>query len=194
MVFITGKGVGMTADHPGIALEEYRTRVDRVRAVLSEHRLDAVVAYANKTHPGHVRYLAGYEPRLGIHDSAVCVVTAERCALLTNASFDRPHQQTWLQEVIVTGDYAAGVAEVVGGTARAVGLAGFRALPAPVYLGLRDRLPGAELRDVSDVLLALRRVKSPAEVELLRACARITDAGGRAFLEAARPGVTEREV
>src|SRR5207244_12118057 len=68
------------------------------------------------------------------------------------------------------------------------------ARPAPVYLGLRERLRSTAHDDGSDLLLALRQVKSPAEVALLRECTRITDAGGRAFLEWARPGVTEREV
>jgi Xaa-Pro aminopeptidase len=157
-------------------------------------RLDALVAYANKTHPGHVRYLSGYEPRLGIHDSAICVLTLERCALLTNASFDRPQTQTWLEEVVVTADYADAVARLLPGSVRTLGVAGFRALPAPVYVGLRERLPAADVCDASDLLLTLRQIKSPAEVALLRECARITDAGGRAFLDSARPGVPEREV
>jgi Xaa-Pro aminopeptidase len=156
--------------------------------------LDALVAYANKTHPGHVRYLTGYETRLGIHDSAVCLVTPERCVLVTNASFDRPETETWLDEVVVTGDYAAAIAEVVVKGTRTLGIAGFPAFPAPVYLGLVERLPGVRLTDGSGLLLSLRQVKSPAEVALLRECSRITDAGGRAFLEWARAGVTEREV
>src|SRR5262249_35011061 len=94
----------------GITRDEYRARLDRVRSAMSEVGLDALVAYANRTHPGHVRYLSGYETCLGIHDSAVCVVTAGRAALLTNASFDRPQTRTWLEEVVVTGDYAAEVA------------------------------------------------------------------------------------
>jgi Xaa-Pro aminopeptidase len=156
--------------------------------------LDALIAYANKTHPGHVRYLTGYEPRLGIHDSAACVVTPQHCALLTNASFDRPHTRTWLEEAVITGDYAADLATLLPYRVRTVGVAGFRALPAPVYIGLRERLPQTDFRDSSELLLTLRQIKSPAEVALLRECARITDAGGKAFLEWARPGVTEREV
>jgi Xaa-Pro aminopeptidase len=177
-----------------ITTAEYRTRLDRARAAMAAAGVDALVAYANKTHPGHVRYLSGYETRLGIHDSAVCVVTPDRCALLTNASFDRPQAQTWLEEVIVTADYAGAIARLLSRPVRTLGVAGFRALPAPVYIGLREQIPTADVRDASDLLLALRQIKSPAEVALLRECARITDAGGRAFLESARPGVTEREV
>jgi Xaa-Pro aminopeptidase len=178
----------------GITRDEYRTRLERAREAMAAAGLDALVAYANRTHPGHVRYLSGYETRLGIHDSAVCLVTPERCVLLTNASFDRPKTQTWLEEVIVTADYAGALAPLLTGRVRTLGVAGFRALPAPVYIGLRERFPAADIRDASDVLLALRQIKSQTEVALLRECARITDVGGLAFLESARPGVTEREV
>src|SRR5262245_57480764 len=93
-----------------ITTAEYQTRLKHARAAMAASGLDALVAYANKTHPGHVRYLSGYETRLGIHDSALCVVTPERCALLTNASFDQPRTQTWLEEVVVTADYADAIA------------------------------------------------------------------------------------
>jgi Xaa-Pro aminopeptidase len=179
---------------PAVSVDEYRARLGSVREAMARSGLDALVAYANRTHPGHVRYLSGYEPRLGIHDSAVCVVTPRQCVLLSNASFDRPETLTWLEDVVITSDYAAGIGKVLPDAVGTLGFAGFRALPAPAYVGLRERLPEAAFRDVSELLLSLRRVKSPAEVRLLRECARITDAGGQAFREWARPGVSEREV
>src|SRR5204863_9036931 len=42
--------------------------------------------------------------------------------------------------------------------------------------------------------MELGRIKSPAEVELLRECARMTDAGVRAFLSGMHPGADEREI
>lgn len=176
----------------GISRDEYRTRLERVRELIARAGLDALIAYANKTHPGHVRYLSGYETRLGIHDSAVCVVTPKRAALLTNASFDRPETLTWLEEVVVTSDYAAAITQLFPENVKAMGVAGFQALPAPVYLGLRQRVE--HVVDASGLLLSLRQIKSPAEIALLREASRITDAGGRAFLEWARPGVSERQV
>src|SRR5262249_30274164 len=141
------------APMPGITRDEYCARLERVREAMSAEGLDALIAYANKTHPGHVRYLTGYEPRLGIHDSAACVVTSHSCVLLTNASFDRPHTLTWLGAAVVTGDYAADIAPILPGRARSVGIAGFRALPTPIYLGLRERFPRADLRDASELML-----------------------------------------
>jgi Xaa-Pro aminopeptidase len=56
------------------------------------------------------------------------------------------------------------------------------------------QLPQIELLDGSALLSRLRAVKSRAEISLLRRAAQITDAGGRAFYEGARPGITEREL
>jgi Xaa-Pro aminopeptidase len=177
-----------------ITSDEYRVRLDRVRDAMSAARLDALVAYANKTHPGHVRYLTGYETRLGIHDSAVCVVTPARCTLLTNASFDMPQARPPLDEVVITSNFGTAVTALLPTHVRTLGIAGFAALPAPVFIALRERLPQATISDASELLLALRQIKSPAEIALLREASRITDAGGRAFLEWARPGVSEREL
>ena len=161
---------------------------------MSLRQLDAVLAYANKTHPGHVRYLTDYESRLGIHDSAVCLVTENDCVLLTNAGFDRAETQTWLGRAVVSGDYAAEVAAHLPRGMRTLGIAGFPAFPAPVYLGLAARFPEISIIDASQLLLELRQVKSRGEVALLRRCAKITDAGGQAFLEHCQPGVSEREL
>jgi Xaa-Pro aminopeptidase len=176
-----------------IARVEYELRLQRLRHAMRQLGFDAVVAYANKTHPGHVRYITGYESRLGIHDSSMFLVTADECVLFTNASFDRPSEQTWLQEAVVTSDYAREIAARLPGTGR-VGIAGLTALPAPVYLGLARQLPQLELVDASPLLLRLRAVKSDSEIALLRSVARITDAGGLAFFESAIAGTTEREV
>jgi Xaa-Pro aminopeptidase len=178
----------------GISREEYGTRLERVRERMARAGFGALIAYANKMHPGHVRYLSGYETRLGIHDSAVCLVTPKRAVLLTNASFDMPQTMTCLEEVVITGDYAAELARLLPENTGSVGVTGFQALPTPVYIGLRHRLPHIDPRDASDLLLGLRQIKSVAEIALLREASRITDAGGRAFLEWARPGVSERQV
>src|SRR5262249_36035241 len=131
-----------------IAPAEYELRLERLRDRMRRTGFDALLAYANKTHPGHVRYITGYESRLGIHDSSMCLVTATTCVLLTNAAFDRPAEQTWLGDAVVTSDYAGAIAARLSGADR-VGVAGLAALPAPIYLGLMRQLPQIELVDGS---------------------------------------------
>ncbi len=65
---------------------------------------------------------------------------------------------------------------------------------AEKVLRFRDALPDAELRLADDVLVPLRRRKSPAEVEALREAGAAIDAVHAAMADWLRPGRTERAV
>jgi len=75
-----------------------------------------------------------------------------------------------------------------------VGIAGWAAFPAPVHEGLKQRHPRAEFADATALVRGLRAIKSDAEIEILRLVGELSDLGGRALIEAAAPGATEREV
>lgn len=57
---------------------------------------------------------------------------------------------------------------------------------------LRDRFPQIEVRDVSPIVGELRKIKSTAELEVLRQAARIGVKAHRALIQSTRPGVSER--
>jgi Xaa-Pro aminopeptidase len=67
-------------------------------------------------------------------------------------------------------------------------------LPAEWYLKLQAVLPAARWADVSPLARALRAVKSPHEVAMIREAARIADAMARALPRVARVGMTELEI
>jgi Xaa-Pro dipeptidase len=60
-----------------------------------------------------------------------------------------------------------------------------------VHARLRDALGGERVAGGSGLVEAVRRIKSPAEIDCIRAACRFTEAGMRAALEALRPGRTE---
>lgn len=62
------------------------------------------------------------------------------------------------------------------------------------YRAVSDGLPEWELRDCHDLVNWVRLVKSPAEIELMRAAGRICTAATRAGIAAARPGRPQHEV
>jgi Xaa-Pro aminopeptidase len=184
-----------------ITADEYTARLEALAVLMAEQSLGALVAFSNRVHPGHVQYLTGYDTWLGIHDSSACVVRADgksggarRCALVTNASFDPPEPRSWLDEIFITGDYAAAIKGWLGEPVARLGVAGLPAFPAPFYNGLQAAFPGAEVIDAAPLVHRLRAVKSPGEIAIIRRCAVVNDAGATAFLEALSPGVTEREV
>jgi len=59
---------------------------------------------------------------------------------------------------------------------------------------LRDRFPQVEIRDCSPLVWELRKIKSAAELDVLRRAARIGVKAHRALIQSTRPGVPERSL
>ena len=57
---------------------------------------------------------------------------------------------------------------------------------------LRDKFPQVEIRDCSPIVWELRKIKSPAELDVLRRAARIGVKAHRALIQSTRPGVAEK--
>jgi Xaa-Pro aminopeptidase len=57
---------------------------------------------------------------------------------------------------------------------------------------LRDKFPQVEVRDCSPIVWELRKIKSPAEIDVLRRAARIGVKAHRALIQSTRPGVAEK--
>lgn len=59
---------------------------------------------------------------------------------------------------------------------------------------LRDRFPGAEVKDCSPLIWELRTIKSPAEIEVMRKAARVGVKAANTIMRATRPGMYEYEL
>jgi len=57
---------------------------------------------------------------------------------------------------------------------------------------LRDKFPQVEIRDCSPIVWDLRKIKSPAELDVLRRAARIGVKAHKALIQSTRPGVAEK--
>lgn len=75
-----------------------------------------------------------------------------------------------------------------------VGVVGDDLWPAALREELTSRMPALQLVAADDLVRSMRRVKSPAELALLRHAAQVADRGLRAALREAVPGATERRV
>jgi Xaa-Pro aminopeptidase len=163
----------------------------RIETLLEREKLDALIGYSVGNQAGPVAYLAGYEPRFGQRDVAAFVlVPGQRYALVLYAYWDVPDLQTWTPDVNITRDLGAALLELLPRSARRVGIAGHDFFPAPVALLLAERT----LVDATPLLMQVARIKSDAEVALLREATRQTDAGVRALLSGLTPGTDERDL
>lgn len=182
---------------PIFSRHEFEDRMERVSRLMVQERFDALLCYASRIFPGSVRYLTGYETRLGIHDAVYFLITikpVQTFTLFSNASWEHASEQTWVEEVVITSSFGVEISGRLNRTIRRLGVVGYNYLPVPIYLSVRDRFPEMELLDATEAMMRLRAIKSSAEIELLRCCAEITDRGGEAFLRMAQPGLSEREL
>lgn len=191
------------------AVEEFERRLAAAQEEMGRQGLDALIVYGGAGSESDVRYLSGFPSWWG--ESLVVVPADGDPVFVTNAIFhgEPMHsnvQKSWIRDLrpllnaqstvrprsVV--DLAVDAVKEWGSTTGRVGLADSRRVPARVDRELQEKLPAAEILDGSDVLKRLRRLKSPAEIELLRVLARATSAGMNAGLAAVRPGVSESEI
>ncbi|MAS43680.1 MAG: Xaa-Pro dipeptidase [Rhodobacteraceae bacterium] len=179
---------------------EFDARADRLRAEMAARGLDALLLFAPESH----YWLTGYDT-FGYCFFQCLVVTPERMALVTRSADLRQAQLTSTLDDIRVWKDAAGAdpSADLWAMLEGFGLSGRRlgwetdthGLTMANGRRVEARLSGrAQLVEASDLVPALRLVKSPAEIALVREAARIADAGWARALPAIRPGAEEAEI
>ncbi|MDP7347762.1 MAG: M24 family metallopeptidase, partial [Phycisphaeraceae bacterium] len=206
-----------------IAAQEFDLRHERLRAFLRENDLGAVLAYSPQaehkwTQTGHVAYLSGWASHDRVVDSVVVVpVVGPAVLLLTGMDFMleqiaevSPLQDVRLVKPVDPNSIAAhrkghgdgprdfvaetmAILDEAGAAGKDVGIAGLGAMPVPFFELLRNGF-GSQLRSIDDIVGRIRAVKTPAEVQLLRKSAALSDLGFETMLQVARPGMRGIEI
>ena len=181
-------------------IAEYEDRVARLHAAMDQEGLDAVLIHAQES----MFYLYNYD-QLGywIYQTVVVPRRGEPVALVRIADLYLARQSVLIKDVRTWADDSEkDPAEIAvdilaeSGTlsGRRVGLETRTAALKPAfYDSLKRRLEstGAVPVEASDLIIGLRLVKSPAEVECMRKGGEIYDLTSRAIFDAMQPGVRE---
>ena len=196
---------GRDPAYPDFPRDEHALRYSRLSRLLEAYDLDAVVV----TQEENVRYLTGYTSviwAVGRWLPGVFVATRDpRDAVLVPSAFDlgAARGSSWVGTVDGHPD-ARAIPGIVLGHLRRLGLRPDRIgmetgsgavvmLPWPVAQDLVGGL-GAPPVDATRLLGALRMVKSGAELARIRRVVSATTRGYAAALDAARAGMTEKEL
>jgi len=203
----------MPGTKPVIPPEEYRQRWRKVQALMSELRLDLLVAYADDRAvfgPAHARWLANFP----VHFEPACILMPPRGdpVLLSGPESDEYARLAGrIGDVRVLREFThpdedypyariQGLVEIAAEFAgdvkaiRRVGLAGRGLMGADVWAAFKAALPEAAWLDVETAVCQLRAQKSPAEIDVIRYAYHLAELGLNAAVEAIGVGVTEREV
>jgi len=187
--------------------QEYEERIERVRRVLRQRKLDVGFAYGNEWRPGDTGWLTGYDPHI---ESTACIVGPKKVLVLGG-----PEGMHFALETLQVGDYRnveefkipdedyPGFAfhrlrdlltEACGRTPRRVGLLTTKENLAHQMVELLAKSVRARVVDSSDILLKMRYRKSRSELEMIRIAANITSWAMDVMLKTVRPGARELEV
>jgi Xaa-Pro dipeptidase len=183
---------------PWFPAAEYGVRLARVQAALRAAGDDALLAFM----PESVTWLTGFFTR-GYGSFQLAVVPAEGepivvCrdveAFYLDATCVFPGRALWTDTDDPVAVAAAAARVALGPRPSLAVEMGAWPLSAARLAALREALPGARWRDAGRMVTDMRLIKSPAEVAYQRAAARAAEAGMQAAVDAATPGVSEREI
>ena len=182
--------------------EEFQSRVDRARASVQEHGLDGLLMFAPESH----YWICGYDT-FGFALFQCLVLTAKgELHLLTRAPDLRQAQYTSTlndDQIHIWKDVegvepAANLANLLADLGLSGGTLGIETKTAGLtyFNGMAvDRaLSNYTLVDASALMPALRRVKSPTEIEYTRRAAALSDDALDAALETTRAGAFEGDI
>ncbi len=147
---------------------------------------------ANILRPNHLHWFSGCRP-MGARNAAI-VSRSGDVRLLVTPEWDqaRVSSISWIKDVRGTSAF---VEELIHSMRQLkltgpVGLAGSDEMTTEVYEGIKHV---ADIIPADDITPSLAQPKTVKEIENARKAGRAADAGYKAFIENARPGITEYE-
>ena len=171
---------------------EYAARLSGLRERMATHDIPAVLL----TSMHNVAYYTGFL-YCSFGRPYACVITSERCVTVSaNIDGGQPWRRSHAENVVYTdwrrGNFWRAVRAQIGATRR-LGIESDH-MTLQLRQAALDWLGNPELVDIADACMQQRMLKSPEELSLIRAGARIADLGGEAIRAAIRPGARELDV
>jgi Xaa-Pro aminopeptidase len=189
---------------------EFQNRIINLRKKMAEENTDVFIIYGDEYRRENLRYVANYWP---IFERGMLVVGAEKePVLLVSPECEHYAREMSLWEDIrlvreVGMSYVpeevdftniefttvkAVIDEITGKRGKLkVKISGIDAMSVVLYERLKSIIGDAVIENGDDILYALRLIKSPVEVEMLKRAWEICDEGYKAVLDADIIGLTE---
>jgi Xaa-Pro dipeptidase len=188
----------MLSTYAAFTENEHRHRLSRARVILKQNGIACCVSVA----PEHLYYFAGYDSWVSVNSPQALIFMedgGEPVLIVRDVDLALPRETSWVADIRTYHLFSEDVAALVASVAREKGFRGGKiaietqsyALPYSQGRALAQALAPAELVDATEMLGALRMVKSPPEMKYLRSAARFAELGLEAARETLKPGITE---
>ncbi len=188
--------------------KEYESRIKKTRLEAAKRGYDALLVFSlAPRRVGDTLYLVGHQPmmpghprRYGFRGRGYSVLilpvdTRKEPRLITSTPFYE--RDLFVQDVIYHDDvpFEIGRAITQFGLERSdIGIVGMDIVSVDMFEDLKHEAVHARFHAAGDIVMNLRAMKSPYEIELLRTGAEIGDEVAMLLIEFLKPGLREREV
>jgi Xaa-Pro aminopeptidase len=183
--------------------KEIARRIGAIKEGMIEKGLQALIVFSQVVlgEKGAVRYISGYR-LLTRKDYLILPLAGDPVLIVpTFGQQISAMKASWIKDVRSGGETEGMIREVANKIKTdklekgAIGIVGLlSSMPHHDYELLKKELPEATFTDSTTLLDGIRAVKSPEEIEMVRATTDIADMCYELLLETIRPGIDEREV
>jgi len=182
--------------------DEKERRHSAIRELMEFRKIDCLIIPGIHSNYGagraNIRYVSNYAQ--WYDDEYITFPLQGDVSLFawSSAHYDWATRISWIPVKLSSErDYINDIAKEIkklGLETKTLGIVDMRIMSAFTYQGLTKELPQATFVDATDILLTVRLVKSPKELEFVRKAGEIADLGFKAMLEAAEVGASDRDV
>lgn len=189
---------------------EYKERIKRAARLIADRGLDVMVVSSTESDYANARYFSGFWPLF--ERAGVAISAKGEAALMCGpesrifaADFGKLDKVFVLREFRESADPAypelkadkfSDVFKAIGVTGEhiKIGLGSYIDCTLPIFEGLKNDFPKAEIVRCEDIMVELRKIKSEAELACIKEGFRIIEIATDEVIKALKPGVTELQM
>ncbi len=189
---------------------EYKERIQKAAKLIREKGLDVMVVMSTESDYANARYFSGFWPlfeRAGVAISAsgeAALLVGPECIIFAK-DVGKIEKVFCLKEFRESADPSypelkantfKEVFKAIGVTGEniKIGLGSYVECTLPVYEGLKENFPKAEIVKCNDIMVTLRKIKSINELACIQEGFRIVDIATDEVIRHLKPGVTELQM
>ena len=189
---------------------EYKERIAKAAKLIREKGLDVMLVVSTESDYANARYFSGFWP---LFERAGVAISANGDAALLagpeSAIFSKDRSK--IEKCFVLKEFRESadpsypelhadsfkdVFKAIGVTGEniKIGLGSYVECTLPIYEGLKENFPKAEIVKCSDIMVELRKIKSVNELACIKEGFRIIDLATDEVIRNLKPGVTELQM